>query len=145
MLLQEVPFEPLFYLFDHSALVAGDLHFVLARAGGPAEAEDVGGVFFGAEAGEDFGGGLAEVAGGAGNFEELLARTGENFDRRKSGMTSNLSLRSNTRLTVCGSLQARAPERLRLPRAACEEGWCERVGRYCAQTRKTFFVLADWR
>ena len=55
--------QRLFRLFDDcGALVAGDLHFALACAGGPAEAEDVGGAFFGAEAGEDFGGGLAEVA-----------------------------------------------------------------------------------
>lgn len=49
-------------LGDCGGLVAGELHHILACAGGPAQAEDGGGVFFVAEAGEDFGRGLAEVA-----------------------------------------------------------------------------------
>ena len=63
---------------DGLIFFGGEIYFVLRDAGGPEKADDFG-VFFVFEAGEDCGGVLAEIAGGAGDFPLLIESAGVHF------------------------------------------------------------------
>ncbi len=64
-----------------SRFPAGISQFILQDAGGPEQANHVG-FALGAEAGDDIGGPLAQIAGSAGNFPFLLQRAGGEFNFR---------------------------------------------------------------